>query len=653
MRAIPVEDGSLHVAMPDAQTRYDMGNRRLFVTFNGRGDVTRLLLPAGVHLGGWEITLRVDDREPVFTQARAIGRLWELEGRTETARVRLVSFAAEDAAVYQQCRLDNPNARPLSARITVRLIPARPLPWSRRLQAEWTALIPRLPGLSFLWAQGWAKGLQPERAGIRPGDKTTIAFSAAERWLWSADRPPQDVRREGDTIVVTYALTVPAGATDALVWGVWPAAVGPEGLSLWPQALAAAEAYARWLQERAACRDPLLRSLVVAGLNDAISAFKTFAGDFAGFLAGPDYAYPPRLYFRDGYWTVQALLALRPDLVRQHLLSLAQGVHADGECPSGVFVPGILGRRPQRGTRPGNVLDWLPAHLDSPAFFVLLVWDYLRSTGDVGLLHERVPPHNRRLWDLAVAAIGYLRRCDGDGDGLLEKPYRPNDWADNVRRSMWVTYDQALYGAALRAGAALALRMGETARAETYQQEADKARHALNRRLWLPDRGHYANYIRPDYTEAHVSIDTLLALYFGLAEPHAIPAVLQAMRRLQTRYNPDQIYGDWGVMSVFPFYGRRRDLFGKSANPYGYHNGADWPYWDGVYGAVLLAQEDDDWAYVLTRWWSYSLEQGWLTPVEYYSPAYPVGGMLQGWSAMPAAVLLRSKEDVLPWTMPT
>ncbi|MCS7040198.1 MAG: hypothetical protein RMN24_13155, partial [Anaerolineae bacterium] len=261
MRAIPVEDGSLHVAMPDAQTRYDMGNRRLFVTFNGKGDVTRLLLPAGVHLGGWEITLRVGGGEVSFTQARAIGRLWELEGETGPVQVSLLSFAAEDAAVYQQCRIANKGARSLSAHIIVRFIPARPLPWSQRLRPELLALIPRLPGLSFLWSRGWAKGLPPERARLHLGDKTTVAFVAAERWLWSADQPPQDVRREGDVVVVTYTLAVPAEAITTLVWGVWPAAAGPEGLSQWPRALASAEAYARWLQDQAACREPLLRSL--------------------------------------------------------------------------------------------------------------------------------------------------------------------------------------------------------------------------------------------------------------------------------------------------------------------------------------------------------------------------------------------------------
>jgi len=60
--------------------------------------------------------------------------------------------------------------------------------------------------------------------------------------------------------------------------------------------------------------------------------------------------------------------------------------------------------------------------------------------------------------------------------------------------------------------------------------------------------------------------------------------------------------GNWGVMSVFPTYQNARDLFGKSAHPYRYHNCADWPYWDGVYGLILRREGDPDWRYVLTRW---------------------------------------------------
>jgi hypothetical protein len=41
----------------------------------------------------------------------------------------------------------------------------------------------------------------------------------------------------------------------------------------------------------------------------------------------------------------------------------------------------------------------------------------------------------------------------------------------------------------------------------------------------------------------------------------------------------------------------------------------------------------------VTRWFEVGLLQGFATPVEYYSPFYPVGGMLQGWSAFAAFVL--------------
>ena len=98
-------------------------------------------------------------------------------------------------------------------------------------------------------------------------------------------------------------------------------------------------------------------------------------------------------------------------------------------------------------------------------------------------------------------------------------------------------------------------------------------------------------------------------------------------------------------MCVFPPYSVAADLFDISADPGRYHNVTDWPYWDGVYGQILREMGDHpDWHYVLTRWWEYSLEQGWLTPAEYYSPGYPPGSMLEGWSSMPAAALAASPD---------
>lgn len=134
----------------------------------------------------------------------------------------------------------------------------------------------------------------------------------------------------------------------------------------------------------------------------------------------------------------------------------------------------------------------------------------------------------------------------------------------------------------------------------------------------------------------------MLTVLYGIADETRAQRVLNAARRLlQSRYNHAQPYGDWGVLCAFPPYQRAEDLFGRSAEPYRYHNGADWLYWDAVYAQILLARGDDDWRYVLTRGWEYGLTRGWLTPVEYFSPPYPPGGYLQAWSSLPAAVLYR------------
>jgi glycogen debranching enzyme len=409
------------------------------------------------------------------------------------------------------------------------------------------------------------------------------------------------------------------------------------------RALESARSYAVWLGSLYKGDDILLKSIFVAGLNAAVSMFKEFPLGFHGLVAGPDYAYPPRLYFRDGYWTAQILLRFRPDLVMEHLLSLARGVHPDGQCPSGVFAPHLLGGQAGKTV---ESLDWLPDHYDSPAFFSLLVADYVAATGELSFLDATVRTWNGRdaegptatVWSLARKAVDYLSQKDTDGDGLIEKPYAANDWADNVRRNVWVTYDQALYAASLFAIAKLAAARGEASDAERYRGLADRAKRVLNEELWNDELGHYFDYRRPEYAESHFALDSLVALRYGLVDSDKIDRLIAAARNLQTRFNRDQGYGDWGVMCAYPYYGERRDLFGNSAYSLRYHNGADWPYWDGVYAQILQERGDPDWRYALTRWWEYGLSRGWLTPVEYYSPPYEPGGMLQGWSAMPAIV---------------
>ncbi|MCS7285807.1 MAG: GH116 family glycosyl hydrolase [Anaerolineae bacterium] len=636
--AVPLEDGSLRVNFPNASSLYDTGNLHLFVTFDGLGGVNRAILTDGTFLGRWSLQITAGGHPLSFQTARALGRLWELEGEVEECHVTLTSFLSEKASIFQRCSLHNRSPQRQSLKIRLRWSPHLPVSWRERTLHFLANWIPKLIGKKQLWEEGWAKVFLPSEVRLRlQGGQIEVEGPRRWRWVWQGNRVPEEMLCTGKEVVLEYALEIPAGGKEEIVWSLGPTL---EGLNHWVRELESAQNYARWLQRVASSgSDPLTRSLIAAGLNTALSVFKELGEDFAGFTAGPEYFYPPRLYFRDGYWTAQVVLPWRPDLVKRHLFSLARGVHSDGRCPSGVFPPDLL----------GDLIDWLPNHLDSPSFFVLLLADYLRFTEDWDILKAPVGEGKHSLWILAQKALAYLSSQDHDGDGLLEKPWKPNDWADNIRRSVWVTYDQALYVAALRAGAVIASRIGQEALANHYRAQAEKALEAMDRYLWIPEHGYYVNYLRPDCVEMNFSIDTLIAIYFGLTDEEKSSSLLKAARRLQTRFNEEQPFGDWGVMCVFPPYQHKRDLFGKSVYPYCYHNGADWPFWDGVYGAILLEQGDEDAWYVLTRWWKYGLERGWLTPVEYYSPPYPEGGKLQGWSSMPAAALLSPHT----WTIPS
>lgn len=648
-KAQPQADGSLLVEGPSALSRFDMGNTTLFATFDGEGSLRRGLLAEGHELGSWRLELRIGGETAAFSRARAIGRLWELElelGGAGTS-ARLESFLGEsEPAIFQRLALENRSSS--AARVELRLeyesgaggtLGDAVCDARARLRAM-------LPGTAAWWARAGAKLIRPYVARrVRIGAGGVVEALGMRKSTWRSFPAPDLVERRGRCVSLRFDFELGPRERREILWSLGAGealASGPEEAG---RAFDSARAYGAWLAGQCAEEDLLLKSMFVAGLNAAISMFKVFPEGFEGLVAGPDYAYPPRLYFRDGYWTAQVLIRFRPDLARRHILSVAKGVHEDGQCPSGVFAPHVL-----REHASGRVdsLDWLPDHFDSPALFVLLVADYVEATGDAAILDEEVVLWRGKdregravgLMSLVEAAAGYL--ADKDSGGLIEKPHEANDWADNVRRSSYVAYDQALYAAALRAVARLEAGRGEAVPAETNSRRAEAARVALDRELWDEETGHYVDYRRDGFVEPHLAIDSLVALRYGLVGEEKAGRMISSALRLITRDNAEQPYGDWGVMCAFPCYRLPSDLFSKSSYPYRYHNGADWPYWDGVLAEILAERGRPEWRYVVGRWWEYGLERGWLTPVEYYSPPYEPGGMLQGWSSMPAAALARA-----------
>ncbi|HVO69384.1 MAG TPA: trehalase family glycosidase [Aggregatilineaceae bacterium] len=651
MQVIPQADGTLLVQGLSAETVYDMGNARVYTRCDATGRIVSAFLPEGVPLftvrsvrymvlaegtvtdirsaagtarnladqfkgtnsegtqdkpkktwtgeGAWSIE---------FDTARAVGRTWRLAGHGSDLAVTVTTFLDDgNPAVFQRVQITNNGVN------------------------------------TRVFALDVAISLQFERsyvaAGSRASGRVHAHMALAARFDGTL-RPWQLVMDKTRSIL-SYALPVDPGQTEefCLVTASGEDGKVDELLRNWRESYAQAEAYNAKLISLATNDDPLLQSLIVAGLNAGLSAYKKLDSGVAGFLAGLSYAYPPRVYFRDSYWTAQAALITDPELVRDNLLWLAQGIAPDGSCPSGVWDPGLF--TPAELDTPG-ALNWIADHYDSPSFFVMLLHDYIAASGDLPILDEQV--HGVSLFQQAVSCLEYLSQHDHDGDDLFEKPRAANDWADNVLRSGLVTYDLALFFRALTCLAWLAAQRRDLPLAQRYEVRAERVKKAINAHLWDEKRGYYRAYQHEGFVETHLSIDSLLTILYGIADDdQAVRSLDAAKRLLQTRRNAAQAYGDWGIMCCFPFYHEPADLFNISAEPYRYHNGADWPYWDGVYGLILLQRGDPDWRYVLTRWWQVALERGWLTPFEYSSPPHPRGGLLQGWSAMPAVALLHKK----------
>ncbi|MEF2070297.1 glycogen debranching protein [Consotaella aegiceratis] len=399
--------------------------------------------------------------------------------------------------------------------------------------------------------------------------------------------------------------------------------------------------------------DPLLRSMVVQGVHAALSSIRQDEhGAFAGLAAGQAYSAPARTYYRDGYWTLQPLLTLAPDAVRDEIRLLAKGIQPDGEAPSGVILTGpaqteawqrfVAHCKAHPEERRGRAFpsyhnrpqDWWSDHFDSPLFFVLALGDYVRATGD----HAEAMRH----WPVVTSVVERYLRLAGPDSVLPLKPRNDRDWADNVFREGLVSYDLGLFVGAFDMVAELGADHDPDL-AERARQVAKRSRTEIGDGLFVPARDGYADYATPDgFVEDHLVIDSLtLARYGAISEDRALRLLKAMEATLESRNNAEQPYGDWGVLCAYPPYKRPRDLRAKTAFAFRYHNGSDWPYWDGVYAEERLRRGLGNVRYALTRWWQSCLDNGWVGPVEYFSPPFGRGSLLQGWSAMPAATALK------------
>ncbi|MCR4314394.1 MAG: hypothetical protein NUV84_04065 [Candidatus Uhrbacteria bacterium] len=359
--------------------------------------------------------------------------------------------------------------------------------------------------------------------------------------------------------------------------------------------------------------DEILVEMFEQSLDVALASIEVTDEGVRYVTAGPKYGDPARVYYRDTYWTSGLILMIEPYVIRDQILLLARGIETNGSTPSAIPVD------------PNGIkIPLWTDHVDSGPYFVMLVRDYIAWTGDTSILSERV--NGRSVFTAMEDTLTWLSMKDTNGNFLPEKKSDSlQDWLDAIPRGGEVFSNEVLYYKAMRDLVDLAGLMNEPAHAKAFHRQSLLVRYQLNNLFWDEAGGYYYERCEDWVCEDRVTNESALAILYDVASAAQRDRLFESLKTLER---------DWGVLNAWPLY----DGF----TPYDYQNGTDWPFLDGINAGARLKYNNDDWAYPLTRWWTFNQEQGSgrVLP-EHVSPVDLDGGDQQAWSVLPIASFVR------------
>ncbi len=344
-------------------------------------------------------------------------------------------------------------------------------------------------------------------------------------------------------------------------------------------------------------------------------------GDYKGFMAGCRYLSPMRTYYRDSYFTVLPMYNKHSDKVKNQIITLSKGIKEDGSCPSAVK---------------SDYTDFWGDHYDSPSFFVMMLYDYIRFSKDISITDIVIGDNT--IFEKAIKVIKHLSMyCDDTGLLYKAGKYNQRDWADEVNRYGYVAYDEILFARALYSISQIYKLKNNEKQFEYYMKWFESVKKAINDILWSEELGYYVNFRNKDYTEDNLSIDTVFAAIFDIADKERSKKMLEKMENLLETQN-NGVNENFGSMCVYPFYKKVCSAKNKSSQCFNYHNGANWPYLSAMY-AYAKRKYNMDYKYLLIIPFEYNLKKGNYTMIEYFSPYCKDGSLLQAWSGAIAFVL--------------